>query len=510
MPPLGVGAAAAHLERQALQPLQGVDLGAQLGDGPGGGGAVENGVLGGQQLVLRGVVEVVDVLGVERRRRHRGRLPSAALQHLELPQLAFQALAAPAQRLVDGLGRRRQAALQDGEGEPDGAGAAVVLQRLGAVELLAHVVGDRLVEAGLGRRQLVGDRVGDALRKQRRAVEGEQPFLHHAAHQVGDVHRVRAVAEAALEAVAVQERHEELEVRFLAVVRGGRHEQEMARQAGQQLPEAVAAGVADLAAEEGGRHLVGLVADDQVPAGLRRLQLMLHVVVAGELVQARDGEGGFQEPVAGARRFEVVVGEDVERQVEAPVELVLPLLRQAAGAHHQAALQVAARDQLLDEQPRHDGLAGARVVGQQEAQRLPRQHGLVHRGDLVRQRLDLRGVHREHGVEQVREADALRLGDQAEEGAVAVEAPGPPGLDDLQPLLGVAVQKLVGHLAGGRLVGQLQRLGAEPLHADDGHQAVGQDAAQGGVGAQVFQLHVPPAFDQTRASRRRGRNVRLL
>ena len=268
---------------------------------------------------------------------------------------------------------------------------------------------------------------------------------------------MHAVAEAALESIAVDERHEELEVRFLPVVRGGRHQQEVACEARQQLPEAVALGVLDLAAEERGRHLVGFVAHDKVPAAIRRLQLVLDVLVAGELVQARDDEVGFQEPVAGASGFELVVGQNLEGQLESPVQLVLPLLGETAGTDHQAALKIAAGDQLLDEQPRHDGLAGARVVRQQEAKRLPRQHGLVHRGDLVRQRLDHRGVHGEHGVEEMREADALGLGDQAEEGAVAVEAPRPADFDDLQLGLVVTVQKLVGDLAGGCLVGQLQR-----------------------------------------------------
>ena len=192
----------------------------------------------------------------------------------------------------------------------------------------------------------------------------------------------------------------------------------------------------------------------------------------------------LEEPVAGARGLELVVGEDLEGQVEAAVELVLPLLGEAAGADDEAALEVAARDQLLDEQAGHDRLAGARVVGEQEAQRLARQHRLVDRRDLVRQRLDERGVDREHRVEEVRQADAVRLGDEAEERAVAVEAPGPALLDDLEARLVVAVEQLVRDLAGGVLVGQLERLGAEPLDADDGDQRVREDAADGGAGGQ--------------------------
>jgi hypothetical protein len=365
-------------------------------------------------------------------------------------------------------GRRGETPLQDGQGKADGAGALVVLQGLGTIELLAHIGGDGLVQGGFGVRELVGDRVGDALGEERRAVELEQALLDHPAHQVRDIGGVHAVAELALEAVAVEQRHEELEVFLLAVVGRGRHQQEVTCQGREQLAEAVALGVFDLVAEEGGRHLVGLVADHQVPAAVGGLELLLHLLVARELVEAGDDQVGFEEPVAGARRFELVVGEDLERQVKAPIQLVLPLLGEAAGADDQAALQVAAGDQLLDQEPRHDGLAGAGIVGQQKAQRLARQHRLVDRGDLVRQRIDQRGVHRQHRVEQMRQADAVGLRDQAEERAVAVEAPGPALLDQLQAGLVVAVEQLVGDLAGRGLVGQLQRLGAEPLDAHDG------------------------------------------
>ena len=256
----------------------------------------------------------------------------------------------------------------------------------------------------------------------------------------------------------------------------------------EQLPEPVALGVLDLAAEEGGRHLVRLVADDEVPAAIGRLELLLHILVARELVEAGDDQVGLQEPVAGAGGFELVVGEDLEREVESAVELVLPLLGQAARADDQAALEVAAGDQLLDEQARHDRLAGAGVVGEQEAQRLARQHGLVDGGDLVRQRFDDGGVDREHRVEEMRETDALRLGDETEQRAVAVEAPRPTLLHQFEPGLVVPIEQFVRHLAGGRLVGQLEGLGAEPLHADDDHHRVGDDAPHRGTWLKFLEL----------------------
>ena len=102
--------------------------------------------------------------------------------------------------------------------------------------------------------------------------------------------------------------------------------------------------------------------------------------------------------------------------------------------------------QLLHQQAGHDRLAGAGVVGQQEAQRLARQHRLVDRRDLVRQRLDVGGVDGQQRVEEVRQADALRLGHQAEEGAVAVKAPGAALLDEFQARFVVPVEQHVGRL----------------------------------------------------------------
>jgi hypothetical protein len=69
----------------------------------------------------------------------------------------------------------------------------------------------------------------------------------------------------------------------------------------------------------------------------------------GELVQPGDDEVVLQEPVAGAGGFQLVVGENLKGQVEAAIEFILPLLGQTAGADDEAALQVAAGDQLFGE-----------------------------------------------------------------------------------------------------------------------------------------------------------------
>ena len=55
------------------------------------------------------------------------------------------------------------------------------------------------------------------------------------------------------------------------------------------------------------------VAHHQVPTAVRRSQLVLYVLVAGKFIQAGNDQIGFLEPVAGARAFQLVIGEDFER-----------------------------------------------------------------------------------------------------------------------------------------------------------------------------------------------------
>jgi hypothetical protein len=239
-----------------------------------------------------------------------------------------------------------------------------------------------------GRSWFVGDRIGDPFGKERRGIELEQVFLDHAAHEIGRVRRVNAVAESPLEPVPVEERHEQLEICLLAVVWRGGHQQKMPRDRREDLSELVSLGVFDLSAEIGCRHLVRLVAHDEIPPAIGHRQLRLDIFVAAKLVEAGDDKIVLREPVTRARRLQLVVGQDLEREMETTVKLVLPLFGKAARAHDKAPLKIAARNQLLDEQARHDRFARARIIGKQEPQRLARQHCLVNCGDLMRQRLD--------------------------------------------------------------------------------------------------------------------------
>lgn len=294
-------------------------------------------------------------------------------------------------------------------------------------------------------RQGVLDGLRDALREQRGPVEAQELLLDHAPHEVLDLARAQTVAGLADEAVGVEQRHEQLEVLVLAVVWRGGHQQQVAGVGAEQLAELVQLSLLHLTPEDVRREAVSLVEHHEIPGFAD--DSILQLGVARQLVHPSDPEVPFDERVPGAGVVDVGAGEHVERQPELLVELVLPLLHQRPGGDDEAAAHVTAQHQLLDEQPSHDGLAGTRVVGEQEAQRLTRQHLLVHGADLVRQRFDRRGEHRLHRIEEMGEADALRLRREAEEVAVGGEGELRRGRSDIEVLLLVPVQNGVTQVA---------------------------------------------------------------
>ena len=236
--PLAVLAALAHLVGLALQQAQLGDLHLQLPCRGGCGRGVDDVVLQVLQL-LRGVVVLVEVLVQAAEGGCVAGRAVGLVVHLQ--QAVLKALAPAAERLVDGLRRGGQAPLQDGEGEAD-AVLALAVQPVGAVELVGDVAGNQLVQLRLRRRERVLHRVGAALREEGAPVEAEKLLLDQAAHDVGEVAVDSARREClgvcgavslhvarALEAVPVHQRHEQLEVPRLAVVRRGRHEQQVLR-----------------------------------------------------------------------------------------------------------------------------------------------------------------------------------------------------------------------------------------------------------------------------------------
>ncbi len=64
---------------------------------------------------------------------------------------------------------------------------------------------------------------------------------------------------------------------------------------------------------------------------------------------------------------QVAAPEDVELLLKPVGHFALPLEGEVGRAEDEHALDEAAQFQLLEQQPRHDGLPGTGVVGQQEA-----------------------------------------------------------------------------------------------------------------------------------------------
>ncbi len=214
--------------------------------------------------------------------------------------------------------------------------------------------------------------------------------------------------------------------------------------------------------------------DDEIPLG--PAQLVFQVVITGNLVQPDDSAVRLQKGVARHRGLKGVTRQDVKVQLELEPEFILPLCGQVAGHADQAAVHIATDDQFFDEQPGHDRLACAGVVGQQEAQRLAGQHLAVHSRDLVGQRLNKRGVDGQHRVEEMRKADAVRLSRQPEEVAACIEGPVLAVLRDSQVGLVIAIQQPRSRLSILALVEEFDGVRPAPLGLDDGDTLLRQDS----------------------------------
>ena len=143
------------------------------------------------------------------------------------------------------------------------------------------------------------------------------------------------------------------------------------RGAGQRLGEAVAAGPGDPAPGARGAQLVGLVEHHQVVRGdlggaEGRERAFVREGVEGDddPVAARAGEGVGARPGARPR---VRSRHDAASQPEEGAELALPVAHEAGRGHDQHPADAAAEQHLPHVEAGHDGLAGAGVVGEEEA-----------------------------------------------------------------------------------------------------------------------------------------------
>ena len=237
-----------------------------------------------------------------------------------------------------------------------------------------------------------------------------------------------------------------------------------------------------------GRHAVGLVNDGDIPGDLA--ELLGQVFAAGELVHAGDQERVLGEDVATLGVIDHLAAEDFEAQVELLTEFLAPLLHEPTRGDDDRSLAVRAQDQLLQIEPGHDRLARAGVVGQQEPQRDARQQLLVDRANLVRQRVNVRAVDRDHRVIQRRVLDPQRLGCEPE--LVRIGIVGGSGVKvtrDLEPCR-VGIRDRTSAAATGVVtVEDLEQLGVDGIDGNQGDRLPRHQATEALARAQRRETH---------------------
>ncbi len=306
------------------------------------------------------------------------------------------------------------------EGERAAAGA-VVLRRLDG--LVLDVPGQRVVEIVLVAIELEGGRADLALREELLHLAGlgigkrDQRLLRAAKieRRVVPSHRLLEALHVAVD-VAVEQFEEEAEVLRVALVRRRRHQKIVVGHRRQRLAELVGE---RLLVRAVGRHLVRLVDDDEVPVAAE--QALLGVLDARNPGDRRDDLVLFLPRILAVVGAQHIAADHLELLAELVLQLALPLEAEIRRRDDQRALDEAADLQLLEEQARHDRLARAGVVGEQEADARQAHEVVVDGLELVRQRIDAGDRERKVRVVLVGEPETRGFDAKAEARRVAVE-----------------------------------------------------------------------------------------
>src|SRR5450759_5767447 len=132
------------------------------------------------------------------------------------------------------------------------------------------------------------------------------------------------------------------------------------------------AGLFEFRPVEVGGKLMRLVEHDQVPRSAAKL--VLQILVARHLVKPHDELVLILKGIAAGRSDLEFLGEEAELQAELLEKLIAPLFDQTAGRDDEHTAGVSAHKQFPDVEAGHDRFARARIVGEEVAQRLMRQH----------------------------------------------------------------------------------------------------------------------------------------
>ena len=162
-----------------------------------------------------------------------------------------------------------------------------------------------------------------------------------------------------------------------------------------------------------------LVDDDQVP--MRAEQALLGVLDARDPGDRRDDLIAVLPGVVSIVRAKRLAPDDLEALAELVLEFTLPLERQVRRGDDQRPTDQSPSLEFLEQQPRHDRLARAGVVGQEEADAGELEEVVVDGLELMRQGIDPGDRERKVGVVLVGEREPLGFDAEPEQGRVAIE-----------------------------------------------------------------------------------------
>ena len=120
-----------------------------------------------------------------------------------------------------------------------------------------------------------------------------------------------------------------------------------------------------------------------------------------------DTQWHLHKRIIPSRGFQAIIGENMEGELKALFEFILPLLYEIAGGNNQAVTQITTNKQFFDEQTRHNRLACAWVIGKQKTEGLFASHRFVDHCDLARQWLDQRGMHGDKQVKKISKMNTI-------------------------------------------------------------------------------------------------------
>jgi hypothetical protein len=163
----------------------------------------------------------------------------------------------------------------------------------------------------------------------------------------------------------------------------------------------------------------------------------------------------------------------------------------ALGAYDdQTTLEIAADQQFLNQKPRHDSLAGAGIIGEQESQWLTRKHFAVNGCDLVGQGFDLGGTDGEIRIKKISKSDAVSLGCQPQQAAVCVERVASSSFQKLEAVFLPAIDKALADPAI-HPKHEIQGVWAETGDLNDFRDPCGIQAEQSNTRLDIFKLLHP-------------------